>query len=117
MTGVGSLTATGDITTTTNMKANGDIVAYSTGSSTLSLPIASTGAQGTIKVGTNLSITSAGVLSSKDTIFTGGTITSAIVRGEGTFLQSTAGTSFTLTNDYTDVKFNVTDSGDRHFQF
>lgn len=46
-----------------SVKAVGDIVAYSTGQSTVNFPIASTTALGCIKVGNNLTISSDGTLS------------------------------------------------------
>ena len=58
---------------------------------------------------------------SSDLIFNGGTITSAINRGEGEFLiGNSGGSGFRLINDYTDAKFyvaNTNGTADKHFQF
>lgn len=59
MTEVGSITASGTI------KTSGDVIAYSTGSGDIALPIASSSALGAIKVGKNLTITDDGTLNAE----------------------------------------------------
>lgn len=56
-----------------NVGATGDIIAYQTSEHDITLPIASTDALGTIKVGSGLTITEEGVLSVTGSTGTGGT--------------------------------------------
>ena len=89
MTDVGSITASGTIKTTS------DIIAYSTGSGDVVLPIASASALGTVKVGSGLVIDSNGVLSATGA----GSLGSVVVDGTGNAITtaSSSGTTLILT--------------------
>ena len=63
----GAITTEGVIEASNTIKSTSDVIAYSTGSGDISLPIASASALGAIKVGNGLSISSDGTLSATGT--------------------------------------------------
>ena len=67
-------TITGQKTFTKDIIGQADVIAYSTGEHDITLPIASTGALGTIKIGEGLSISEDGTVSVDDEIGGGGTV-------------------------------------------
>lgn len=79
--------------------SQGDVIAYSTGSGDIILPIASSSALGAIKVGTGLAIDANGVLSATGA----GSIGSVVVDGTGNAVTtaSASGTQLTLTKGIT----------------
>ena len=91
----GLIISTQGITSQDYVHATNDIVAYSTGSGDITLPIASSSALGAIKVGSGLSIASDGTLSATGA----GSIGSVVVDGTGNAVTtaSASGTTLTLT--------------------
>lgn len=79
-----------------NVKANGDVVAYTTGSGDIVLPIAGTNALGAVKIGSGISVSSDGTISVSGT----GTIGGISVNGSGNVL-----TNATLSSDKKTITF------------
>lgn len=79
-----------------NVKANGDVVAYATGSGDIILPIASTNSLGAVKIGSGISISADGTISVSGT----GTIGGISVTGNGNVL-----TNATLSSDKKIITF------------
>lgn len=91
----GLIISTQGITSQDYVHATNDIVAYSTGSGDITLPIASASALGAVKVGSGLSIASDGTLSATGA----GSLGSVVVDGTGNAITtaSASGTTLTLT--------------------
>lgn len=86
-----NLATTSDVTFA-GVKSTGDVIAYSTGSGDLTLPIASSTALGTIKVGSGLAITADGTLSATGT----GSVGSINVSGSGNVVTGVSLTNGTI---------------------
>ena len=91
-----TLNCTSNFTSSKNIRATGDVVAYSTGSGDIVLPIASTNSLGAVKIGSGISVSSDGTISVSDT----GTIGGISVTGSGNVL-----TNATLSSDKKIITF------------
>ena len=89
----GLITSTQGLISQDYVHAANDIVAYSTGSGDIILPIASSSALGAIKVGSGLSIDSNGVLSATGA----GSIGNVVVDGTGNAVTTASASGSTLT--------------------
>ena len=90
------MNSSGDMIGTKNLRMNGDVVAYATGSGDIVLPIASTNSLGAVKIGSGISISADGTISISGT----GTIGGISVTGSGNVL-----TNATLSSDKKIITF------------
>ena len=91
-----TLNCTSNFTSSKNIRATGDVVAYSTGSGDIVLPIAGTNSLGAVKIGSGISISADGTISVSGT----GTIGGISVTGNGNVL-----TNATLSSDKKIITF------------
>ena len=91
-----TLNCTSNFTSSKNIRATGDVVAYSTGSGDIVLPIAGANTLGAVKIGSGISVSSDGTISVSDT----GTIGGISVTGSGNVL-----TNATLSSDKKIITF------------
>ena len=91
-----TLNCTSNFTSSKNIRATGDVVAYATGSGDIVLPIAGTNSLGAVKIGSGISISADGTISVSGT----GTIGGISVTGNGNVL-----TNATLSSDKKIITF------------
>nr|UWI40898.1 MAG: chaperone of endosialidase [Bacteriophage sp.] len=91
-----TLNCTSNFTSSKNIRATGDVVAYATGSGDIVLPIAGTNSLGAVKIGSGISISADGTISISGT----GTIGGISVTGNGNVL-----TNATLSEDKKIITF------------
>ena len=91
-----TLNCTSNFTSSKNIRATGDVVAYATGSGDIVLPIAGANTLGAVKIGSGISVSSDGTISVSGT----GTIGGISVTGNGNVL-----TNATLSSDKKIITF------------